>query len=118
MSCPMNEDRAGETGLKRKLSMSEECGDAHSSHSNDENLEEMSNSYTEKPSSENSEGVDVNEHLRQFDVLDEVQGDDSGSENDEDGQKGKTNRSIRSRTFCCFNPYVKWKLICSVCVFY
>lgn len=94
MSCPMNEDRAVATGLKRKLSMNEECGDAGSSHSNEDNLEDMSNSYTEKHSSENSDGVDVNEHLRQFDVLDEVQGDDSGSENDDDGQRGKTNCSI------------------------
>lgn len=89
MSCPMDEGRLGAAGIKRKLSMNEECGDAQSSHSNDDNLEEMSNSYTEKHSSENSESVDVNEHLRQFDVLDEVQGDDSGSENDDDGQKGK-----------------------------
>lgn len=92
ISCPMDGERTGAAGLKRKLSMNDECGDARSSHSNDDNnLEEMSNSYTEKHSSENSESVDVNEHLRQFDVLDEVQGDDSGSENDEDGQKGKIN---------------------------
>lgn len=92
MSCPMDkEERTVVVGLKRKLSMNEDFGDAHSSHSNDggdDNMEEMSNSYTEKHSSEYSESVDVNEHLRQFDVLDEVQGDDSGSENDENGQKG------------------------------
>lgn len=107
MSCPMDEKRSGAAGIKRKLSMNEECGDAQSSHSNDDNLEEMSNSYTEKHSSENSESVDVNEHLRQFDVLDEVQGDDSGSENDDDGQKGKINCSLFSAIYCYSDPYVK-----------
>lgn len=96
----MNEDRTVANGLKRKLSMNEECGDARSSHSNDDNIEEMSNSYTEKHSSENDECVDVNEHLRQFDVLDEVQGDDSGSENDDDGQKGKATTSAVPESFC------------------
>lgn len=94
MSCPMDEERTAMASLKRKLSMNEEFDDAHSLHSNDDNMEEMSNSFTEKHSSENSESIDVNEHLRQFDVLDEVQGDDSGSENDENGQKG--NHSIHS----------------------
>ena len=81
----MNGEKSETTGFKRKLSMNEDFGDARSSHSNDDNQEEMSNFYTEK---HYSESVDVNEHLRQFDVLDEVQGDDSGSENDDDGQKG------------------------------
>lgn len=84
----MDKEQTVTANLKRKLSMNEEFGDVRSSHSNDDHSEEMSNSYTEKHSSENSEPVDVNEQLRQFDVLDEVQGDDSGSENDENGQKG------------------------------
>lgn len=75
-------------GLKRKLSLNEEFGDAHSSHSNDDNVEEVSNSYTEKHSSENSESVDVTDHLRQFDVLDEVHGDESGSDNEDNGTRG------------------------------
>lgn len=90
MACPMDvESNTAAAGLKRKLSMNEECGDARSSTSNDDNLEETSNSFTEKHSSENSEFVGVNDHLRQFDVLDEVHGDDSDSENDENGEKGK-----------------------------
>lgn len=84
----MDVESNGAAGLKRKLSMNEEFGDASSSHSNDDNQEEMSNSYTEKHSSENSESIDVTDHLRQFDVLDEVQGDDSGSDNEDNGPRG------------------------------
>lgn len=70
---------------KRKLSME---GDGHSLHSSEETLDEM-NDALEENSGGNHEEIEISDHLRQFDVLDEVQGDDSGSENGDNENKGK-----------------------------
>lgn len=48
------------------------------------NLEEL-NDMIEN----NNENEEMSDHLRQFDVLDEVQGDESGSENGDIDRKGK-----------------------------
>lgn len=45
---------------------------------------------TETNTDEHFEADDETDHLRQFDVLDEVQGDDSGSENGDNELKGNT----------------------------
>lgn len=66
---------------KRKLEMEENNTDNGSE--NEENPEEMNTS-----NEDNNENDDIQDHLRQFDVLDEVQGDDSGSENGDIDRKG------------------------------
>lgn len=71
--------------LERKLSMKT---DAPGSHSSDENQEEI-NTLIEENSGDNNDSVEMPDHLRQFDVLDEVQGDDSGSEIGDNDQRGK-----------------------------
>lgn len=70
---------------KRKLSME---GDGQSLHSSEETIDEM-NASLEENSGENHDGIEISDHLRQFDVLDEVQGDESGSENDDNEHRGK-----------------------------
>lgn len=45
---------------------------------------------TETNTDEHFEVNDETDHLRQFDVLDEVQGDESGSENGDNELKGNT----------------------------
>lgn len=81
MSNPMEMDTDKDC-LKRKLSVND---DAHSSHSED-HQDEMK-TVPDENSGENS--VVIADHLRQFDVLDEVQGDDSGSENGDNDHRGK-----------------------------
>lgn len=83
--------------LKRKLSMEDdECPQSN----------EEANISTDEHT-----GVD-DEHLRQFDVLDEVQGDESGSENGDNEQKGKTQISFSSYsielTEFLRNPEFNW----------
>lgn len=65
-------------------------GDAgvNSSQNSVENHDEM-NDLTEAHNEAHNEDAIDSAHLRQFDVLDEVQGDESGSENDDNEQKGK-----------------------------
>lgn len=59
-------------------------GVANSSQNSEENQDEMNTS-----NEDHNEAAMMADHLRQFDVLDEVQGDDSGSENDDNEPKGK-----------------------------
>lgn len=66
--------------LKRKLS-TENAVDNDHQQSMVANLMETND--------EHATAYDETDHLRQFDVLDEVQGDDSGSENGDNEQKGK-----------------------------
>lgn len=56
----------------------------NSSQNSEENPDEANIS-----SEDHYEADNVTDHLRQFDVLDEVQGDDSGSENGDNEQRGK-----------------------------
>lgn len=69
--------------LKRKLSM-----DENSSESSEDNMIET-NASAEENSGENGDAANITDHLRQFDVIDEVQGDESGSEMGDNEQKGK-----------------------------
>lgn len=72
-------------GLERKLSVE---GDANSSPSSEDNSADAT-TFNADHLGESNEMDDIPEHLRQFDVLDEVQGDDSGSENGENEPRGK-----------------------------
>lgn len=67
---------------KRKLSTNDDVPAANGSDNNEENLEEANTSNEENFG-------ETDDHLRQFDVLDEVQGDESGSENGDNDGKGK-----------------------------
>lgn len=82
MSNPLEVDTDTDC-LKRKLSVED---NTHGSHSED-NQDEMK-TLPNEDSGENNDSVETSDHLRQFDVLDEVQGDDSGSENGDNDQRG------------------------------
>lgn len=65
------------------VSMESDTG-VNSSQNSEETQDELNNS-----AEDNNDATDISNHLRQFDVLDEVQGDDSGSENGDHEQRGK-----------------------------
>lgn len=68
---------------KRKLEMEQD--NVVNSSENDVIPEELNDM-----NDDNNENDDMSNQLRQFDVLDEVQGDESGSENGDIDHKGKT----------------------------
>lgn len=68
--------------LKRKFNTDDDVSDG-CPEKNADNSMEMSTL-----AGEHVEADDETDHLRQFDVLDEVQGDDSGSENGDNDLKG------------------------------
>lgn len=84
--------------------MDGDTGGVNSSQNCEEMADEM-NDYAEDNNStdDNNDATDITNHLRQFDVLDEVQGDDSGSENGDNEQKGKK-RDFRLFLVCSCIP--------------
>lgn len=74
VECPMSKER--------RLSMKSENG-------TDSGIRGCDNDYKNCQSAENNvqNRHDISDDLRQFDVLDEVQGDDSGSEDENDGKQ-------------------------------
>lgn len=72
---------------KRKLSMESENGNELNA---DSNSLTVSNETCPMDDENGQSGNDIADDLRQFDVLDEVQGDDSGSENGQNGKMAST----------------------------
>ena len=88
------------------VSMDGDTGGVNSSQNSEDIADEMDNSAEDNNSIEdNNDATDITNHLRQFDVLDEVQGDDSGSENGDNEQKGKKRDFRLFFTCCCIRDY-------------
>lgn len=71
--------------LKRKFNTDDDVSDGCPEKNTDNSME--TNALAEEHVEADDE---TDDHLRQFDVLDEVQGDDSGSENGDNDHKGST----------------------------
>lgn len=94
--------------LKRKLST-----DENSSECSGDNMDQTIAS-AEENSAENGDTANITDHLRQFDVIDEVQGDESGSEIGDNDHRGKCrnvilfNSKFKQTSTDWFEMFQKW----------